>query len=327
VRETARAAAERAEAAAAIRAENDALAEEFVRLKQAGLITDLLPIDAIATTALTRDRAPGPDPELGELMASIRAIGLSNPIRVAEAGAGRYELVEGWRRLAAFRRLHQETGEDRWARIPAARLPAGIGLTDLYRRMVDENLVRRDISFAEMARLAQRFAADPQSGVEDMDAAVRLLYGSAGYQKRSYIRAFGELLDMLDKELRYPEAIPRNLGLALRKRLETGPGVLGALQRALRDLGERTAEEELAVLRRFADPDGRVGDGAPKPAGRGGAVPRPAKTSFRIDTAAGEARCAASPGRLEIRMRRDFSELERRRLEAAVAAFFQVLDG
>ena len=42
--------------------------------------------------------------ELEELKDSIRNIGLSNPIRVEQSG-GRYELVQGMRRLTAFREL------------------------------------------------------------------------------------------------------------------------------------------------------------------------------------------------------------------------------
>lgn len=45
---------------------NDALAQEHVWLKQAGLITDLIPLDAIDSGKLVRDRAAGPDDELRE---------------------------------------------------------------------------------------------------------------------------------------------------------------------------------------------------------------------------------------------------------------------
>ena len=53
--ENADALAERSAAEAAIRAENDRLAHEHVRLKKQGLITDLVPIDDIRMDKLTRD--------------------------------------------------------------------------------------------------------------------------------------------------------------------------------------------------------------------------------------------------------------------------------
>ncbi|WP_118134974.1 ParB/RepB/Spo0J family partition protein [Oceanicella sp. SM1341] len=327
VRETAEALAERRGQEAKIRAENDALAAEHVRLKRAGLITDLVPLEAIRVSKLMRDRRAGADPELEELKESIRAVGLSNPIRVEQGEDGSFELIQGFRRLSAYKALLEETGDAAWARIPAGFVPRGEDLPALYRRMVDENMVRKDISFAEMAELARVYAADPRNGVEDVDAAVPVLFRSASYQKRSYIRAFAQLLDLLGDALHHPEAIPRSLGLALRKRIEEVEGVVGALRRELGRLGDCTAEEELAVLRRYA-----AGGAEPQesfPAGKvakGGAVPRPARTTFRLELPEGEARCTASRGRLELRLDRDFSEVERRRLEAAVAAFFRTLD-
>ena len=66
ISETAESSRERARLEADIRAENDALAAEHVRLKRAGLITDLIPVDAIDTHKLIRDRAPGLEVE-GEM--------------------------------------------------------------------------------------------------------------------------------------------------------------------------------------------------------------------------------------------------------------------
>ena len=149
---------------AEIRAENDALAQELVRLKGLGLVTDLIPIDDIRTTKLTRDRMLGQGLDLGDLKASLREIGLSNPIRLEALGNGVYELVEGLRRLTAYRELHRETGDPRWARIPAGILAAGQTDAGLYRRMVDENLIRKDVSFAEMAQLARAYASDGVDG-------------------------------------------------------------------------------------------------------------------------------------------------------------------
>jgi ParB family transcriptional regulator, chromosome partitioning protein len=313
----------RAAAEAAIRAENDALAAELVRLKDLGLITDLVPVDAIDTTKLMRDRimTAGDDIELAELKGSIRDIGLSNPIRVEPAGDGRYELVQGLRRLTAYRQLLVETGDARYAHIPAGLMTDADGLDQLYRRMVDENLVRKDVSFAEMAALARDYARDPRTDCVEPDKAVTVLFRSAGYQKRSYIRAFVTVIDRLGEVLEFPQEIPRNLGLELRKRLEEEPGIAAAIRDELKDWENRSVQDELGVLRRWA------GDGAGEgeeffPAGKVPALPsrstRKAKVTFDVPRAEGAAKCTAASGRLEVRLPVDFSTMDRRRLEDAV---------
>ncbi|WP_289042329.1 ParB N-terminal domain-containing protein [uncultured Aliiroseovarius sp.] len=312
---------ERQAVEARIRAENDRLAHEHVRLKKAGLITDLIPLSAIRADKLTRDRKPGRDEDLDELKASIRDVGLSNPIRVEQVGEGVYELVQGFRRLNAFQELFNETGDDAFARIPAGLMAHGEELELLYRRMVDENLVRRDISFAEMAELARGYIADPETAAQDADAALTALFGSVSRQKRSYIKHFMTLLDGIGSHLKFPEAIPRALGLQLEKRLMSEPGfratICGALSYAL----PTTPEAELKVLRAHA-----TAQAAPRKA----AEPKPkgtAKITFRQSVKGGTVRCAASEGRVEMRIARDFSNVDRHRLEEAVRAFFDELDG
>ena len=86
--ETAKANADRAGTEAAIRAENDALAHEHVRLKKLGLITDLIATETIHVSKLIRDRSQTADPQLEELKDSIKAIGLSNPVRVEQTENG-----------------------------------------------------------------------------------------------------------------------------------------------------------------------------------------------------------------------------------------------
>lgn len=317
---------QRQAAEAVIREENDALAHEFVRLKKLGLVVDMIPLDAVHAGKLIRDRSRRLDPELDELKDSIRAVGLSNPIRVEQVGEGRYELVQGWRRLSAYRALLEETGDPAYARIPAGLMAKGETLDSLYRRMVDENMVRKDISFAEMANLALAYADDDSTGCRDVDEAVNVLFASANPQKRSYVRRFAFLMRVMEKVLEHPEAIPRALGLSLASRIEDQPGAVAALGRLLGS-GKRTAEEELAVLRRFVEGDtvaapagSAAGQGVPK-----GADPR-GKTVLRMPTAAGEVKCTAAAGKVELRLDRDFSTVDRRRLEAAVKAFFQALD-
>ncbi len=328
IAETAESARERARLEAQIRAENDALAQEHVRLKRAGLITDMIPLDAIDTHKLIRDRAPGADHELAELVASIREIGLSNPIRVEPKGDGRYELIQGWRRLTAYRQLLEETGDpETWGRIPAGISARGDELERLYRRMVDENLVRKDISFAEMAQLAVHYAMDPLTEENDPEKAVAILFRSAGYQKRSYIRNFIRLVEALGDTLLYPQEIPRALGLALSQRLDEVEGLAAAIRTELKDWDSRSIKDELDVLRRYAGQgaDDATPTVAPKrPSGP--ASSGKAKTTFQLARPQGSAKCVAANGRLEIRLARDFSTVDRRRLEAAVAAMLDQIE-
>ena len=324
IAETAESTRDRARLEASIRAENDALAQEHVRLKRAGLIVDLIPLDAIDTHKLIRDRAPAADFELAELVQSIRDIGLSNPIRVEPGRDGRYELIQGWRRLTAFRKLLEETGDaETWGRIPAGIAAKGDALEQLYRRMVDENMVRKDISFAEMAQLALHYAMDPQTAEHDPDRAVALLFKSAGYQKRSYIRNFIPLVQSLGEVLMYPQEIPRALGLSLAQRLSEVPGLSSAIAAELKDWDTRSIKDELDVLRRFAGQGGEAAEDlseAPGKAARPTLSEGRAKTTFQIPRPQGNAKCTAANGRLEIRLPRDFTTVDRRRLEAAVAA-------
>ncbi len=306
----------------AIRAENDTLAAEHVRMKKLGLIVDLIPLDAVETWKLTRDRARGDDFELAELVASLRDIGLSNPIRVETREDGRYELVQGFRRLAAYRQLLAETGDhDTWGRIPAGILPRGEDLEGLYRRMVDENLVRKDISFAEMAALALNYARDPGTRENDPDKAVSELFQSAGYQKRSYIRQFIRLIDRLGEDLHFAPHIPRALGLTLSAMIEDRPDLVTQIRAALKGWDNRSVQDEIGVLRKAAGLGAGQGEDDQAPA----AAPRPpapegrAKTTFQVASGLGPAKCTAANGRLEIKLPRDFSAIDRRKLEVAVA--------
>lgn len=324
ISETSNALDERRAEEAAIRAENDALAAAHARAKRMGLVVEMIPLDQIASAKLLRDRtARGVETDLEELKASLKAVGLSNPIRVEAAGEGAYELIQGLRRLTAYRALYEETGDEIWATIPASLTQAGETTEALYRRMVDENLVRKDVSFAEMALLARAYMSDPETGCVDLPHAVKVLYGSASYQKRSYIRSFAELMDQFDKYLEHPEAISRNLGLTLRQRMSEVDGFIGALQKALKKIGPGQSEEaEQAVLRRFSAGD-IGGDDAASPRGAKSAPKGETRFAFRRPT--GEARCKAGQGRVEIRGPEDFSSYSPATLKRAVAAFYDAL--
>ncbi len=330
IAETVETVRERAEIEAQIRAENDALAHEHMRLRKLGLVVDLVPLDVIDQYKLVRDRKVGVDIELRDLCASIRELGLSNPIRLEARDDGRFELVQGFRRLSAYRALLEETGDAAaWGAIPAVVTAPGEGLENLYRQMVDENLVRKDISFAEMAQLALDYARDPQTEERDPEKAVAQLFKSAGYQKRSYIRGFIPVVERLGAHLRYAEEIPRALGLTLAKRLEEDESFVPMVREAFRDWDGRSVADEIATLRRL------VGQGedeaAPPTAPAAGQAPKAvkpakAKTSFQFDRTEGRGKCVAAAGKLEIVLDRDFSTIDRRKLEQAVRAMLDQLD-
>ena len=275
----------RRNAVEAIREENDALAHEFVALREAGQVVEALPLEDVHTHLLVRDRLPGEDRELEELVTSIRDLGLSNPIRVLPRPDGDgFELVQGYRRLAAYKQLHQQEGEGAWGRIPALVLPGEIDISGLHRRMIDENVVRRDLSFAEMARAAQNYAADPGTDADDLPAAVAALFQSAPYSKRSYIRSFAYLLDELGGCLTFPAEVPRALGVALARHIKDRPELVGRIRIDLEACPDRSTQDELDILRRYAisdEPDTQNGDGPSgrKTSGSRGGVHEPRRRS------------------------------------------------
>lgn len=320
ISENAAALTERQVAEAAIRAENDRLAHEYVALKKNGQIVGLVDVTAVQADKLIRDRALGRDPELEELKASIKAIGLSNPIHVEEVAEG-YELIQGFRRLSAYRELLAETGEAKYARIPATLQAKGAQVEQLYRRMVDENLVRRDISFAEMAQLALSYADRTSGGIGHSGDVVDLLFASAGRQKRSYIRNFAHLLRTLGRDLKFPEAIPRSTGLMLLKMLDQDPRLAGRIRAVLQAKPDRDAEGELAVLRAAASGTGTK----PKTAAKAPAPRSSSKTTIKLNRPEGVAKCTAQSGRFEVVLDHDFGAIDPRRLEAAARAFLDRL--
>jgi ParB family chromosome partitioning protein len=316
----------RKSATEAIREENDALAHEYVARRDAGGVVEQIGLDDVHTYMLVRDRFPGDDLELESLVTSIRELGLSNPIRVLTRpdGAG-VELVQGYRRLCAYRALLEETGDAQWAKIPALVLTGATDIGGLYRRMVDENVIRKDLSFAEMARAAQTYAMDPETGANDLSDAVAALFQSAPYSKRSYIRSFAYLLDQIGPYLAYPTEIPRALGVTVARALKDRPEIKARIRDDLHDWTLRGVLDELDVLRRHAGQDPIEVDGevdiitaTPKPK-RGAVDPSKTKTTFDIRTSAGRVKCTAAVGRLEIKVDRDFSTIDRARLERAIA--------
>lgn len=326
ISENAEALQARKSAAEAIRDENNALAHEYVSLRERGGVVEHIPLEDVHTYMLVRDRMPGEDLELESLVTSIKELGLSNPIRVMKRPDGTgVELVQGYRRLSAYKTLFEQTGSEEWAKIPALILTGAADVGSLYRRMVDENVIRKDLSFAEMAHAAQVYAMDPSTEANDLGEAVAALFQSAPYSKRSYIRSFAFLLDQIGEDLAYPTEIPRALGVAVARMLKDRPEIKARIRDDLNGWDMRSVLDELDVLRRhIGEAPTRVGGDpdeiTPQPkTKRSVADPSKTKTTFDIRTNAGRVKCTAAVGRLEIKVDRDFSTIDRAQLERAIA--------
>ncbi|TCP39534.1 ParB/RepB/Spo0J family partition protein [Rhodovulum marinum] len=247
---------------AATRAALDEVTQELQSARSEGRFVMRLPLAALEEAHLVRDRITMDEAELGTLMASLRDRGQQMPVEVVDLGHGRYGLISGWRRLTALRRLHAETGEDRFAGILAlVRSPEGA--PEAYRAMVEENEIRAGLSFYERARIAVQAAG--QGVYPDKAAAVAGLFAAAPAPKRSKILAFTHLVEAFDDSLRFPAAIPEHLGLALAGAVQAQEGFADRLAAALRDAASRDAAAERAVLERAVKGQGRAGKSAALP--------------------------------------------------------------
>ncbi|MCT4610333.1 MAG: ParB N-terminal domain-containing protein [Pelagimonas sp.] len=318
ISETAEALADRQQTEARIRAENDRLAHEFVALKKAGQIVMKIPLDQVLTSKLTRDRSVKRDEDLDELKISIRDLGLSNPIKVEEVSGG-FQLIQGWRRLSAFRELLEETNDQIWAEIPASVQAKGDALEKLYQKMVDENLIRKNLSFGEMATLAVKYSEDVNTPKCTPQEAADKIYASAARQKRSYIRHFTTLYAEIGQHMKHFDAVPRKLGLDLVKACGEDAGLSARILAEFKDLPTRSVDAELAVLTNAL----RAVPAGTKP--KKASSRSTAKTVLKLQAGDGVAKCTASNGRLELQLDRDFSALSRDQLEEAFRAFLQKL--
>jgi ParB family chromosome partitioning protein len=165
-----------------IKAEKTALemALELKRLRKANLDLRQLPLDDIDESYLKRDREELDREALDDLKRSIAAKGLSSPIRVDALSDGHFGLNQGLRRLIVFRELRSETGDEKYATIPAF-VDEEDERESAYRRMVDENLIRENVTYGEMGLLAIAYAEE--SGCTPEEAVPRL-FASAAKAKR-----------------------------------------------------------------------------------------------------------------------------------------------
>ena len=240
------------------------MAETLRTAREEGRLVLALPLEEVAPDHLARDRIPVEDEEMAALKESIRVHGQRTPIEVAPLGnAGHdtlpYGLISGWRRLAALKALHAETGEARFATVRALVLKPE-STEAAYVAMVEENEIRVGLSYYERARVAAR--ATDRGIFPDEGTALRTLFATASRPKRSRIGAFITIYRELDGFLRFPQAIPERLGLRLVERLREGQGT--AIAAALAREAAADAETELALLDRLSQPS-RPGSRSSRP--------------------------------------------------------------
>ncbi len=319
VRESATSAQEASEAMVEQRRQNAADAKEFRAARDEGRVLVSLPLDRIDTSALPRDRLDldgvAASDEMDELKASIRERGQREPVEVFLAADGSYQLKTGWRRLTALRQLFAESSDERFGAIVARVTAEGADRAGLYVDMVEENTIRQDLSFAELAQIAVQLAADPQAGVATVEEAVTRLYRSLHKVKRAYIRSFVALLQAVDGGLPFPKTLSRDLGVEVARKLQEG-GEAAREDLCLRLAGVATEAEQTAVLRDFAAGHHAAQVEAPAKAER-------QKFEFHV----GESKVTARKGEVRIKASIDFASVERRVLERAVRAFHAALSG
>jgi len=221
------------------------LTDELYDARADGRLVQRLPLGAVDEAHLVRDRISHDDTEMAALKSSIQARGQQTSIEVVELDDGRFGLISGWRRLAALRALHTETGDERFATV-LALLRRPESASDAYLAMVEENEIRVGLSYYERARIAARAAE--QGVYPDEPSALRDLFASASRAKRSKIGSFLTIYHALDDHLRFAAAIPERLGLALVKALKEDPASADRIAGALQNHAAGTAEEEAGIL-------------------------------------------------------------------------------
>jgi len=196
------------------------LSDKISTARQEGRWIEQIPLDAIKTDYLVRDRVDVDAEEMAALKDSLRANGQQTAIEVVPHGTGTFGLISGWRRLTALRELSLEGGLETVLAI--IRQPYERGR--IVARAVDEGA----------------YASDKE--------ALTGLFGSVPRAKRSKIGSFVRIVRALDSDLRFPTALSEKSGLALAQALASDDGFAQRLRRKLTDADTHTAAAEQGVI-------------------------------------------------------------------------------
>lgn len=285
----------------ATRAALQELSAAMSQARAEGRLVLRLALDEIDAEHLVRDRIGLDEDELQGLLGSIRAHGQRTPIEVTELANGRYGLISGWRRLSALRRLSGESGAAQFGHVLAlVRRPETAA--DAYVAMVEENEIRLGLSYYERARIAAR--AVEQGVFASERLALQQLFANASRPRRSKIGSFLTLYRHLEGRLRFPDAIPERLGLALVKLLDdSDPAAIEPLLAAFQQQPAADAASEMARLAAWvagAAAD-QTPDQAPALAEPVASVPAATPASALLDVSRAKHLPAEAPLRHELR--------------------------
>ena len=319
VRETANSLNESTENRVEQRRQNASDAKEYRKARDEGRVLVAIGINEIHTSDLPRDRlelsAVASSDEMDELKASIQERGQKEPIEIYKDSDGRFQLKKGWRRLTALKQLFEETGDERFSSVTARVARSQSDRIDLYIDMVEENVVREDLTFAEMAQVAILASKDADLGAGDAEALVGRLYSALHKMKRSYIRSFVYLLNELEGALPFPKAVSRNLGVEVARKLRTSSDSAAGLRDILAHAS--TASQQNEMLDAFL-----AGHEAEATKG----MLREKRESVKYEFHVGSSKITARKGECRILSGQDFTSIDRSKLQRAIEAFEAVLN-
>lgn len=167
-----------------------------------------IPLAEIREDALLRDRIALDPLALDDLIRSIHADGLHQPIEVWRLShpdaTHRYGLITGLRRLTALRALQSWPNPQRFATIPAFVLPV-TEVPQAMATMVSENEIRSAVSPWEKGTLLTQCV---RHGIfPTLDAAVDALYPALTRQKRNRLRALALVVEECEGLFTAPETL------------------------------------------------------------------------------------------------------------------------
>lgn len=315
VREVAENLGEATEAKIEQRKANAADAKTYRAAQAEGRLLHTLSLRDVFDDDLPRDRldleSVAVSDEMQELKVSIAARGQREPIEVYVGPDGRYQIKKGWRRHTALSLLFQETGDERYNSVIARIASEDEDHLSRYVDMVEENVIREDLSFAEMAQVAITASQDDRLGGLSPEDLVSKLYSSLHKMKRSYIRSFVVLMMELGDSISWPREISRNLGVDVVRAIKAGGDIL-SLKRALAQ--SASSEEQTKSFQEFLS-------GTKSNAGKSLAKGGREKFEFHV----GSSKVTARNGEFRIVSDVDFTQMPRERLIEAIEAFEDAL--
>lgn len=218
------------------------LSDKIGTARKEGRWIEHIPLDAIKSDYLVRDRVATNADEMTSLKESLRANGQQTAIEVVPHGPDTYGLISGWRRLTALRELYLEGGMGTVLAIVRHRDDAA----QSYLAMVEENEIRAGLSFYERGRIVVK-ATDEGAYASDREALAALFH-AVPRAKRSKIGSFVRIVRALDSSLQFPTALSERSGLAIAQALAEDAGLANRLRKRLDAAPAQTASAEQATI-------------------------------------------------------------------------------